>query len=209
MTKFYEPGDKSQAICPHCKGLVATTFAYRNVAFNDGSGFVPNVLVSVCDHCDANLAIPAQSTPAIRRARESASIPLEVNLRAPELEILDTAAYEIDQDATSRFRKPLIAYYLQRLQADATLLETARHDFPIWMEERKSIYARCSIPKRRLSFKVTPRTQALMVELQEKTGWQKTSLVRIVVMLVKRDFISQPSPEALSDLRQVAAVVNA
>ncbi len=209
MTKFYGPGDKSQAICDNCEDLVSTTFAYRSVPFDDSSGSVDNILVAVCDQCGTVLSVPPQSTPAIRRAREAATVSLEVNLRAPEIEILDTAAYEIDREATPRFRKPLITYYLNRLQAESDLLENTRRDFPIWAEQRKAIYARGDIPRRRLSFKVTPRTQALFSELTIKTGWQKTELVRSIVMLVGQDFIVQPNDKPLNYLRQVASLVNA
>ncbi|WP_172746163.1 hypothetical protein [Neorhizobium sp. T7_12] len=50
------------------------------------------ILAAVCDECDAVVAIPAQSTPAIRRAREVAEVALEVSIPAPEVEILDAAA---------------------------------------------------------------------------------------------------------------------
>lgn len=209
MTKIYEPGDKSQAICDHCADLVPTTFAYRSVPFDDGSGTVDNILVAVCDQCDTVLAIPPQSTPAIRRARDAANISVEVVLRAPELDILDAAAFEIDQAATSRFRKPMIAYYLLRLQSDADLLEKARRDFPNWRRKRQIIYERIETPKRRLSFKITPRTQAMLAELGQKTGWQRTNIVRSIVMLVGQEIIMQTNHRPFTDLRQVASVVNA
>lgn len=66
--KFYEAGSPSKAICESCKGLVPTTFRYRDVAFDDGRDSVKDILVAVCDHCDTVVSIPAQSTPAIKRA---------------------------------------------------------------------------------------------------------------------------------------------
>jgi hypothetical protein len=65
---YISEGDKSKAICSHCKKMVSTTFAYRDVPFSDGSGVVKNILVGVCDHCDLVVSIPAQSTPAISMA---------------------------------------------------------------------------------------------------------------------------------------------
>lgn len=53
--KLFNPGDSSKAICAHC-------------------GVVKEILVAICDICSAVVAIPAQSTPAIRRARESTKI---------------------------------------------------------------------------------------------------------------------------------------
>lgn len=69
MESVYNPGDKSRAICEGCAKAVATTFVYRDIAFDDGSGVVRDILVAVCDACEAIAAVPAQSTPAIRQAR--------------------------------------------------------------------------------------------------------------------------------------------
>lgn len=67
--KLYRAGDKSKALCGACETAVSTTFAYRDVPFDDGLGTVKDVLAAVCDQCGAVAAIPAQSTPAIRQSR--------------------------------------------------------------------------------------------------------------------------------------------
>ena len=69
MESIYNPGDKSRAICEGCAKVVATTFAHRDVPFSYGSGGVRDILVAVCDACEAIIAVPAQSTPAIRQAQ--------------------------------------------------------------------------------------------------------------------------------------------
>jgi hypothetical protein len=71
-SRLYVEGDKSQAICPRCKEIVATTFQRRDVPFSDGRGSALDILVSVCDTCGTVLAIPAQSTPAIKEVRTKA-----------------------------------------------------------------------------------------------------------------------------------------
>ena len=118
MKKLYEPGEKSRAVCNNCARLVPTTFQYRNVPFSDGVGLAENILVAVCDECESVVAVPAQSTPAIRQARELADRSLEVSLPAPEVDILDAAAQVIDPEATPKFRKALFAYYIQALCRD-------------------------------------------------------------------------------------------
>lgn len=75
MTKPYAAGDQSQAICAQCAKLVSATFAHRDIAFDDGSGVVRDILAAVCDVCDAVVAVPAQSTPTIRRARKASHDP--------------------------------------------------------------------------------------------------------------------------------------
>ena len=71
MTR-YEPGDKSRAVCESCESVVNTTFAIRNVSFNDGVGIAENILVAVCDVCKDTVAIPSQSVVTIADARRLA-----------------------------------------------------------------------------------------------------------------------------------------
>lgn len=212
MTKLYVPGDKSRAICPHCQKVEATTFAYRDVPFDDGSGTVKGVLTAVCDKCGAVAAIPAQSTPAIRRARDTADIPLEVNLPAPEIEILDAAAFQIDPQATSRFRKAIFTYYLRRFERDPDHLDTVKRDLSQWIASRKQsrhASTKEKTPSRRLSFKLAPRTGQRMAAVLDKTGWSKTSLVRSVVMSVEKDILKNRARKPVLDLQEIAAAVNA
>lgn len=70
----YKPGDTSKAVCECCNKLVDTTFAVRDVPFFDGSGIVENILVAVCDNCNEVVAIPAQSTVAIKDAMNKMSL---------------------------------------------------------------------------------------------------------------------------------------
>jgi endogenous inhibitor of DNA gyrase (YacG/DUF329 family) len=210
MTKFYVVGDKSRAICPHCEKLVETTFAYRDVPFDDGVGMAKNILVATCDECGTVVAIPAQSTPAIRKARPVAEIPLEVSLTAPELEILDAAAFQIDSQATSRFRKAIFTYYLSRLERDADELEVVKHDLTEWIIERKrKISAKSKIPSRRLSFKLSSRTEQKLEVVLRKTGWNKTNLMRGVVMMVEKDILENKSCKPVQELQEIAEAVNA
>lgn len=67
---LFQVGDKSNAICSRCGELVSTTFVLRDVPFSDGSGSAKGLLVAVCDVCGEVVATPAQSTPAIREARQ-------------------------------------------------------------------------------------------------------------------------------------------
>ena len=212
MTKLYSPGDKSRAICHHCAKLVGTSFLYRDVPFDDGTGVVKDILTAVCDVCDAVVAIPAQSTPSIKRARETAEIPLEVSLSAPEMDILDAAAFQIDPQATSRFRKAIFTYYLGRLERDQEELEAAKHDLVKRIKEwkqRRKVFGDVKIPNRRLSFKLAPRTEQKLEAVLSRTGWNKTSLVRGVVMMVEKDIIENRSPKRVLELQDIAAAVNA
>jgi hypothetical protein len=211
--KLYQPGDTSKAICPHCGKLVSTTFAYREVPFEDGSGVVKGILAAVCNECQTVIAIPAQSTPAIRRARDVAEISLEVSIPAPEVEILDAAAYRVDPTATTRFRKSLFAFYLQRLRHSQETAEILRRDFEAWdaikTEQRKRAGHGIRIPQRRLSFKISPKTDRDVQWIMETSGMNKTDTVRSVVMEIERDLLGPKAPRELRHLQDIAAVVNA
>jgi hypothetical protein len=71
MVGVWREGETSTATCTGCGKVVSTTCRHRDVPFDDGSGVVPNILVSVCDHCDEVVGIPAQSTGAIKAERSA------------------------------------------------------------------------------------------------------------------------------------------
>lgn len=119
--KIYHEADKSRAMCEN-DGLVTTTFAYRDVPFRDGSGIVKDILVAVCDKCGDVVAIPPQSSLAIRATREKAAVSVEANLPAIYIDTLDLAAYRIDPNLTPDFRKRLLMYYVHTYAMDDKLL---------------------------------------------------------------------------------------
>lgn len=199
--KLYTPGEKSRAICASCKKLVATTFMYRDVPFDDGEGVAKNILASVCDECSAVVAIPAQSTPAIRRARDAANISLEVMLTARDMEVLDSAALRIDPQATAKFRKFLIAYYVHRI-AQAS---DAKDRLQILHQQRMT--STPDAPRKRLSLKLAPRMEAEVQALMERSGLNKTDLMRSVVGEIEQALVKSPAPTELHALQDLAAVV--
>src|SRR3989338_585811 len=121
--KLFKAGDKGKAICESCKEIAPTTFAYRDVPFSDSPGKVKGILVSVCDKCDSVVAVPSQSTPAIKAARETATKSIEVNLPASYIELLDLAAFKIDAKATAELRKRLLAFYIHRYAVNPDFAE--------------------------------------------------------------------------------------
>lgn len=71
MTKRYNVGDKSKAICSVCKEVVSTTFKEKDTPLSDGSGTVPMLLVGECDTCHTTVSLPPQSTLQIKLFIES------------------------------------------------------------------------------------------------------------------------------------------
>ncbi len=204
--KVYKAGEKSKAICEDCGALVSTTFAYRDVPFDDGKGEVKDVLASVCDQCDRVVALPAQSTPAVRRAREIADVPLEVMLSAPDMELLDLATWRIDPESCSRLRKPLLAYYIHLLSGDPVAV--ARLQAKASMR-RPKLSKSVKIPKRRLSVKFAAKTDASIQALMKASGLNKSLLIRGIVHEIEDDLIRPDKPKDLQKLREIAMVVAA
>lgn len=217
MLKLYAPGDKSRAICGDCGKMVATTFGYHDVPFSDGKGVAKNILAATCDVCGAVVAVPAQSTPAIAKAREQAETSIEILLPAPEMDILDAAAFLIDPQATVRFRKTLFTYYLALLDHHQELVDSLTMGVGAWIAEGKAVRDRArsqnvKIPTRRLSMKVASRTEDRFERVMVKSGLNKTEIARGIVMLVKHDLLEESSgsgkSRTMEELKLLASAVN-
>ena len=207
--KLYQAGDKSRAICEACKGLVQTTFVYRDVPFDDGAGDVKDILVGICDGCGAVLTIPAQSTPAIRRARDVAAIPLEVSLPAPAIDVLDAAAFRIDPTATGRFRKSLLAYYIHKMAGNDGAGNDGAGETLRQLSEGVKARPKAKVPRRRLSCKFAHRTNSDFEVLMQSSGLAKTNVILAVVRQIEKDIVRPAKPKNLKTLQDIAAVVNA
>lgn len=204
--KVYKAGEKSKAVCEDCCALVSTTFAYRDVPFDDGKGEVKDVLASVCDQCERVVALPAQSTPAVRRAREIADVPLEVMLSAQDLELLDLATWRIDPDSGPRLRKPLLVYYIHRLLGDPAAVARLQDKAAVHITK---VRGSTKIPKRRLSLKLAAKTDASMQELMKVSGLKKSRLIRGILHEIEDDLVRPEKPKDLQKLREIAMVVAA
>lgn len=214
--KLYLPGDKSRAICESCQAMVTTTFGYHDVPFSDGNGSAKNILAAACDQCGSVVSVPGQSVPAIAKARDQADKPLEVSLRAPEVEILDAVAFRIDPHATSRFRKSVFTYYLGMLDQEPQMVERMKAGIEAWskLSEKIRKQARVSnikIPSRRLSIKISPRTEHKLDRVVAVSGLNRTDVMRGIVMMSKGDILDVADDvvtPVVRDLRVIADTVN-
>ena len=199
--KLYKQGDKSKAVCETCKDVISTTFDYRTVPFSEGSGEVKNILVAVCDACDAVIATPPQSTPAIKNARETATKSIEVKLPAPYLEILDLAAYRIDAMASTSFRKSLLTYYIHLHYG---LIKTDN------MPKRSIVksYPK-KVPTKRLSLKVAPRLYDEFEYIMDATDLKTTGMIKEIVQEIEKDIVRPKKPKHLVELQRLAMVTTA
>ena len=202
-TKLYEEGEKSKAICETCDQIVTTTFVRRDVPVSDGNGEAKNILVSVCDLCDEMVAVPAQSTPAIREARLKIVKAVEAQLPAIYLDMLDLAAYTIDSASSTEFRKVLMVFYLYRFASGEypreRLLRAHRAGMERFKEERGAT-------RRRLSMKVTPRIAEDIQTLIDDTSMSQTEVIKSVIYQIQADVVQARKPALMKELSALSVI---
>lgn len=207
--KLLFEGDHGRALCEHCQQIVTTTYVRRNVPFSDGHGEAKDVLAGVCDVCDTIVAIPAQSTPAIKEARKQQLTPIEARLPAIYLDVLDAAMHAVTKEASVQTRKLFISYYLRELVETkaATRLQRTHEDFSEWLS--KQMMCRHLTPShsmKRLSMKVNPHVADDFTELLEATHMTRTDLLKSVICHIQVDVIEDRNPAVISDLQRLTRV---
>lgn len=181
--KLLFQGDQGKAICEHC-GPVTTTFLYRDVPLSDSGKVVKNILVGVCNQCHSLASIPAQSTPAIQAEREKATQSIEAVLPAPYLEVLDMAAFKISSHATTEMRKYLVLAYLHKhLEGKVKPSD--------WMAFEKTFNKRDKLPTKRLSFKVSIKTEREFIYVADHLGDSKTNALKTLIHEIKEDILDK------------------
>lgn len=204
--KLYRKGEKGQAVCEDCAKLVSTTFDYRDVPFEDGVGEAKGILAAVCDECDRVVATPPQSTPAIRRAREVATRPVEINIPAPYVEILDLALYRINARATAEHRKVLLTYFVNKVAGHSNPKAVVQG----LLTRSKAFSASLGrVPRRRLSFKVTPRSHALITDLADAASASRTDLLSGLIMQIEADLVRPDKPKGIAGVEAAMAAAYA
>lgn len=201
--KLYYEGEKGRAVCGR-DGLSSITFVRRDVPFSDGEGLVKDILVGACDKCGEVVAIPPQSTPAIRAARERATASIEANLPAVYVDALDLACYRIDPHATQDLRKRLLMYYVVRVSQDAKRARQVGRNLSKLDEAFKA--GEASRARRRLSMKVTPSLSGRVDALMEMTNLNRTDLFKSLVVQINRDIVRPAKPANLTRLQAIAAI---
>ena len=194
--KIYKRGDKKSVLC-HRDGRVTATFDYRSVPFRDGRGIVDSVLVGVCDVCGDAVIIPAQSTPAIAEAREKISKPLEVNLPAIFLDLLDAAITRVSSHPSIDFRKQLIAFYVSRYASGE---EQVAELLMLSAESAKLMEKISDIPKKRLSMKFSEEYDSKIMKILSETKLSKTEVVKSIILKINQDVVDPARPKHQRDL---------
>jgi hypothetical protein len=203
--KLVLEGSKEQAICSR-DGLSGITYRRRDVPFSDGRGVAKDILVGVCDVCGEVVAIPPQSTPAIRAAREIATEAIEANLPAAYLDVLDLACYRLNPASTTELRKRLLMYYAVASEGKAEQLRIIGNNLD---KTDQALAGGSKSAKRRLSMKVTPAFSSALDRLVAKTKLNRTQLLKALVVKINDEIVKPAKPARLAELKALAAVVAA
>lgn len=123
---LYREGDRSEAICHACEKRVTTQFAVRTLRLPESGIDVPDVLAAVCNECGGVAAIPAQSAPKLREARERRKAE-ELEARIPSH--LDDVVHLLSDHyaaPVASFRPSLLRFYLREVASDAELADRVK-----------------------------------------------------------------------------------
>nr|BFD40151.1 hypothetical protein FFPRI1PSEUD_16500 [Pseudomonas sp. FFPRI_1] len=201
--KLYLQGDRGKALCEHCQQVVGITYSRRDVPFSDGNGQAREILVGVCDLCATVVAIPPQSTPAIKEARKQSLTSIEARLPAVYLDVLDAAMHSVAADAGVQMRKLFFSYYFSA--PTGPCLERVHHGFAAYLAEQAearqlpAVYA-----MKRLSLKVNHYVAEDFARLLEATRMTQTELLKSLIAQIRLDVLEGGNPAVIADLRQLA-----
>lgn len=204
--KILFEGDTGQALCEHCQALVGMHYARRDVPFSDGQGVARDILVGVCDGCETVVAIPPQSTPAIREARKQQLKSIEARLPAVYVDVLDASMQAVSSEVGAHLRKLFLAHYfhmlLQTHQGEG--LQPAHEAFSLAIEaQRRQRGLPASPATRRLSMKVNPHMAADFMALLQHTRMSQTELLKSVIACIQADVLEARDPEVIDALQKL------
>ncbi|CAG9409839.1 hypothetical protein [Providencia alcalifaciens] len=195
--KLYIQGDKSKAICQDC-GLVTTTFDYRNLEIKESSKIVKNILVGVCDCCGRTVSTPAQSTPEIKKEKEKDVISIEAILPSIYIEILNLACLRIDPNTSQEMNKRLLFLYVHNNKNDKSIKDYIDNYDALL----KIIPIMASMPKKRLSMKVSSKFANEFNELTQSLDKNKTETIKIIIASIKKDLIDNENSFMVDEFRK-------
>lgn len=195
--RIVKEGDKSKAVCQFC-GLVAITYNLRDVPFSDNNGIVRNILAGVCDKCDNVASIPRQSTPKIKAAYNEVKKSAEFRVPAHFIDILSLASYRIDEEMGDILSKPLLLYYVHKLNTGS--ISSSR------LKKLLTSELASAPSTKRLSLKITERTEKELSSVVKKTGLQNnTDVIKGIILSIYEDIVQPKIPKHIKELKSIAA----
>lgn len=196
--KIIREGERGVALAPKL-GRVPVVYRYRNLTLDSGVK-IENILVGVHEDTDQVLAIPAQSTPRIKEAREATKEDV-IEARVPrELEDVLVLLADHYQVTAKKFSPALIRFYLHSAVEHPPLARRI---------ERLS---RGLLAQGKLASRIKVRCEARLCAEVERlaNGFEhanQSDLVRGVILAAKEDILDRRARRRAEQLRAVAAAV--
>ncbi|HEU0013386.1 MAG TPA: hypothetical protein VFQ45_06865 [Longimicrobium sp.] len=194
---FWKEGDLSQAVCEDCRRLVQTRFEVRGFPLEASGVVVPGVLVAVCTECGGIAALPAQSEPRLKEARERRkSQVLETRVPLHLEDMVHALALRFDT-AVEMFRPHLLRFYLREVAADPALAR------------RVEKLARSEAARGRARARVSLRLPEGLLEAARAQGRAAglrtdADLVRGIIVAAAEDVLDGRAPERRARLSGAA-----
>lgn len=195
--KIFKVGDSQKAVCENCRSLENATFELRDVPFSDGSGWVKNVLVGVCNKCDQVIILPHQSTPAIKKQLETQRKPIESRLPAHMLDILNLATLELG--GSIDFVQHLMKFYIHKLANDEKSAKGIARYLKSELAAGKA--------EKRLSLKGRKIYEDVELLKEKSRISNTTDLIKSVILKINEDVLVKKKPKSTKQLQEIMASV--
>lgn len=196
--EIFKEGDKSKAICEHCKEISATTFQVRTAQIQDGNKTlrVPDVLVAVCDMCDKIASVPQQSFAAVAEVKKKAETTVQ-DFRVPRhfLDILNLSIGIIGLNATKDLRARIVRHYLADLDVTAANIKMLKRDLNSELLMGK--FKRSN----RLPMRFSAELEDHFSEVVESSHLSKTAIIDSVIVRIKEDILDKKNSEKIENLK--------
>lgn len=196
--EIFKEGDKSKAICEHCKKISETTFKVRTSQIQDGQKTlrVPDVLVAVCDTCDKVAAIPQQSFAAVAEVKKKAETKNE-DFRVPRhfLDILNNSIRIIGLNASKDLRARIVRHYLADL--DITVKDIKHLKENLNSELLVGKFKRGN----RLPMRLSSELEDHFTEVIALSHLSKTQVIDSVIVSIKEDILDNKDSEKIDNLK--------
>lgn len=200
--RILKEGDKSQAVCLHCKRLVNTTYHYDTYVFpNDEENSIENVLQGFCDVCGSVAAIPAQSSPKIHKEQRRNNLPVEARVTPPLEDILFAVSAKIRVEPQLTLRILIHFFTQQWLQKPV----------PVSLEKiiNSHLGLRLSqgLSTCRVSSKVDSITLEILDRVQEKFHVTRSDLFKAVLIEAGMDLVERPDSAIAKRFFKAASIL--
>lgn len=197
--KIFKEGDTNRAICPQC-GIVEGKYLLRDIKVQRADEIltVKNLLVLVCNFCDATIASPAQSTPLIRSVLTQKHS-LETRIPAHFKDILNLAIQKINPELDEAFYKTLLLFYIKILDKDLK----AQNNAFLLLSGDMAIAPLSS----RISLKINKAQHEIIDGIIARGIFpNKTQLVKAVILSVYNDILLNKNKENIEKLKQISLI---